>query len=75
MEVRIGIVNAPREVSIDLGDDGDGEEVKQAIAAAISSGQPIVWLADRKGREVGFPPDRVAYVEMSARGDNRIGFS
>jgi hypothetical protein len=35
----------------------------------------VLWLSDRKGRQVGVPVDKIAYVEIGAPGaDRRIGF-
>ncbi|MFT4987658.1 MAG: hypothetical protein ACI88C_000519 [Acidimicrobiales bacterium] len=75
MDIRIGIVNAPREVGIEMPDESSPEDVKAMIDAAVSAGAGLVWLTDKKGREVGFPADKVAYVEIGSSDDQRIGFS
>ena len=75
MEVRIGILNAPREVTLDMDDDTSADEVKSSVEAGVA-GATMVWLTDRKGRQTGFPGAQIAYVEIGAAGDdNRIGFS
>jgi hypothetical protein len=75
MDIRIGIVNAPREVGIEMPDDSSPKDIKAMIDAAVSAGAGLVWLTDKKGREVGFPADKVAYVEIGSSDDQRIGFS
>lgn len=75
MDIRIGIVNAPREVGIEMPDDSSPEDIKAIIDAAVSAGASLVWLTDKKGREVGFSADKVAYVEIGSSDDQRIGFS
>lgn len=75
MDIRIGIVNAPREVGIEMPDDSSPEDVKAMIDAAVFAGAGLVWLTDKKGREVGFPADKIAYVEIGSSDDQRIGFS
>ena len=76
MEVRIGIVNSPREISVELEDGSTIENVKAAINAAVAAGEGLVWLTDKKGRETGFPADRIAFVELgNPSEDQRIGFS
>lgn len=75
MDIRIGIVNAPREVGVEMADDTSAADIKAMIEAAVSSGAGLVWLTDKKGREVGFPADKVAYVEIGSAEDQRIGFS
>ena len=75
MDIRIGIVNAPSEVAVELPDDSTAADVKALVEAAVSAGAGLVWLTDKKGREVGFPADKIAYVEIGAAEDQRIGFS
>ena len=39
------------------------------------TGDGVLWLTDRKGRRVGVPVVKVAYVEVGApAGDRRVGF-
>ena len=76
MDIRIGIVNAPREVAIEMADDTSIDDVKATIEAAVAAGAGLVWLTDKKGREIGFPAAGVAYIEIGVPGDDqRIGFS
>ena len=75
MDIRIGIVNAPREVGVELAEDSTVADVKALVDAAVSAGTGLVWLTDKKGREVGFPADKIAYVEIGSPEDQRIGFS
>ena len=75
MEIRIGIVNAPREVVVEMDDDTSADDVKAAVEAGVAASS-LVWLTDRKGRQTGFPADRIAYVDIGVGGeDQRIGFS
>lgn len=75
MDIRIGIVNALREVAVELPDDSTAADVKALVEAAVAADAGLVWLTDKKGREVGFPADKIAYVEIGAAEDQRIGFS
>lgn len=75
MEVRIGITNAPREVVVDMADDATADSVKATIDAAVNAASGLAWLTDRKGREIGFPANQIAFVEVGLPGDDgRIGF-
>ncbi len=75
MEVRIGIVNAPAEVKVDMSDDESVDSLKQRVESAVAAGG-LVWLTDQRGRETGFPAERLAYIEFGAPSDEtRIGFS
>ena len=75
MDVRIGVSDTNKELNIDLDDDVDPSDVKADIEAAIVAGSGVLWLTDRKGRNVGVPAARIAYVDVgSAASDAKIGF-
>ena len=74
MDVRIGVTQAPRELSIEV-DDSERDAVKAAVDAALSGATDMLWIADKRGRDTGVPSAKIAYVEIgSADGDRRIGF-
>lgn len=75
MDVRIGLINTVREVELDLDDDTDTDAVKASIGAAVAEGNGLVWLEDRKGRQVGFVAEKIAYIDLGpVSGKGRIGF-
>jgi hypothetical protein len=75
VHVRIGVTFNPREIEIELADDSDPESVKSQLEQAVSNGQGMVWLTDRKGRQVGIALDKLAWVELGTAADvGRIGF-
>ena len=55
MDVRIGIVQSMKELDIELPDDADRDKVLADIEAALAEDGTILWLTDRKGRQVGVP--------------------
>ena len=74
MDVRIGIVQTVKELEVELEQDADRDAVMAEIEAALSS-ESVLWLTDRKGRRVGVPAAKVAYVEVGApTPDRRVGF-
>ncbi len=76
MDVRIGVTYTSKEIDVELGDGADATAVKADIEAALASADGVLWLTDRKGRQVGVPVAKVAYVEIGAPGDERrIGFA
>ena len=76
MDVRIGVTYTPKEIEVELGDDADGDKVVKDVEAAISAGKGVLWLTDKRGRRVGVPADKVAYVELgSPAEERRVGFS
>jgi DNA-binding MurR/RpiR family transcriptional regulator len=73
MELRIGVVHTPKELSLEL--DGTADEIVGTIDKALADGTPVVWLTDSKGRRVGIPAEQIAYVEIDEDHDNkRVGF-
>jgi hypothetical protein len=74
VDVRIGVTYSPKELDIELPDDADPAKVKAEIEASLGKGD-VVWVVDRRGRQVGVPSDKIAYVEIgSPDSDRRIGF-
>ncbi len=74
MDVRIGIVQTPKELEVEVSEDADREALLQDIETALA-GDAVLWLTDRRGRRVGVPVAKVAYVEVGApTPDRRVGF-
>jgi hypothetical protein len=74
VDVRIGIVQTVKELEVELGDDADRDTVLRDIEEALA-GDAVLWLTDRRGRRVGVPVPKVAYVEVGAPSpDRRVGF-
>ena len=74
VDVRIGVTQAPRELSIEV-DDAQRDGIKAAVEAALAGATDVLWVTDKRGRETGVPAAKIAYVEVgSADGDRRIGF-
>lgn len=74
MELRIGIVQSMKELELELGEDVAREQVIADIEAALAA-EKVLWLTDRRGRRVGVPAARVAYVEIgSPTGERVVGF-
>lgn len=75
MEVRIGVTYSAKELSVDLGDGADGAALQKDVESALDGGSSVLWLTDRRGRVVGVPAQKVAYVELDPAGeDRRVGF-
>ena len=74
MDVRIGVTQAPRELNVEV-EDADRDDLKARVEAALSGATDVLWITDKRGREIGVPAAKIAYVEVgSADGDRRIGF-
>ncbi|MUH49790.1 MAG: DUF3107 family protein [Actinobacteria bacterium] len=75
MDVRIGVTQAPREINIELADDIDRAAVKAKVEAALSGAVDVLWITDKKGRDIGVASAKIAYVEIgTTESERRIGF-
>ncbi len=77
MEIRIGVTHVPREIEIELADDADQDAVVKQVDAALADADKggLLWLTDKRGRRVGVPAAKVAYVEIGSPADaRRVGF-
>lgn len=75
MDVRIGVTYSPKELTVELGEESDTAKLRGDVDASLSSPDGVLWFTDRRGRQVGVPVSKVAYVEIgSPDTDRRIGF-
>jgi hypothetical protein len=75
MDLRIGVTQAPREVNIELDDETDRAALKAQIEAALTGAVDVLWMVDKKGRDIAVASAKIAYVEIgSTDGDRKIGF-
>jgi hypothetical protein len=71
VEIKIGVQDTVREVSLDSNDTS--EDVIAAVEAALASGG-MLKLIDERGRTVIVPGAKIAYVEVGANTKGRVGF-
>ena len=75
MDVRIGVTYSPKELDLELPEDTDRDQLKAQIDSSLADENGVLWLTDRRGRQVGIPSGRIAYVELGGPADDRrIGF-
>jgi hypothetical protein len=76
VDIRIGVTQAPREISLELEDDeATRQSLKTSVDDALSGKTPTLWLVDKRGRDIAVPSAKIAYVEIgSTNADRRIGF-
>jgi hypothetical protein len=60
-----------KEIDIELPKDADRDKIQKEIEASLSK-DTVLWLTDRKGRRVGIPASRVAYVEFGTPSSDRV---
>jgi hypothetical protein len=75
VDVRIGVTQVSREINIEMADTADRDALKAQAEAALSGAVDVLWLTDRKGREIGVASAKIAYVEIgTSESERRIGF-
>jgi hypothetical protein len=75
MDVRIGVTYNPKEIILEMADDADRAALKTSIDKALGDDDNVLWLADRRGREVAIPSSKIAYVEIGSEASSKhIGF-
>lgn len=75
MDIRIGVSQHPRELDVELADDTDRDALKKQITEALSDDDNVLWLTDRRGRDIAVPAAKIAYVEIgTGDAERRIGF-
>jgi len=72
VEVKIGVRQVTRELVL------ESEQTPEAVAAlvneAVKSADGVLSLTDEKGRLVVVPVSSLAYVEIAASTQRRVGF-
>lgn len=71
MDIRIGILNSPRELSLETASSAD--DIEQAVRTALTDGG-VLSLTDIKGKIFLVPTAGLAYVEIGAEEQRRVGF-
>lgn len=71
MEVKIGVQDSPREISLESAETQ--EAVLEAVETAVAGGG-LLRLTDERGRTVLVAGSRIAYVEVGATTSRRVGF-
>lgn len=75
MDVRIGVTYTGKELEVEMPDDADRDAITASVDAAVSGSVPTLWLTDRKGKTIGIPSDKIAYVEIGRdKSERRVGF-
>ncbi len=75
MDIRIGVTYSAKELVLDLPQGSDPKSVKGDIEKSLAKEDGVLWLTDEKGRQVGVPVAKIAYVEIGSPKDERpIGF-
>ncbi len=73
MDIRIGIANSARELSVEITDE-EAEALAKDVEQIAAGKSSLLWVTDKSGRRVAVPAAALAYVEMGPSGGRRVGF-
>ena len=72
MDIRIGIINAPRELSFES--KQAPAEIQKTVSDALEGTSAFFTLTDVKGRVYLVPTQNLAYIELGGEEARRVGF-
>lgn len=72
MEIRIGILNSPREIGFETSQPA--AEIEALVKTALESDAKLLALKDDKGNSYLIPTVGIGYVELGTEESRRIGF-
>ena len=72
MEVRIGVQNNSREIVFET--TATADEITKEIESAVKN-KTLLSLVDEKGRKILVPGESLAFVEIGASEQRRVGFA
>jgi len=75
MEIRIGIIQSVREITLEIDDEKAQAKFKVASEAALAGKTETLTAVDSRGREIMVAASKIAYVEFGApEGARKMGF-
>jgi hypothetical protein len=72
VDIRIGILNSPREINFETAQTP--AEVEKIVAAALDSDARYIRLMDDKDKVYIIPTASFGYVEVGSEINRRVGF-
>ena len=72
MDITIGFVNTPRELSIE--NVAGGDDIKATIAGKLAEGSGVIELADTAGKTYLAQVDKISYVQVGNSAPRKVGF-
>jgi uncharacterized protein DUF3107 len=72
VDIRIGIINSPREISFESAQSAS--EIEKVVADALESSARFFKLTDDKGTVFLVPLESFGYIEIGSEATRRVGF-
>ena len=74
IEIRIGLVDSPRELSLEI--DESLDEFLKRLEEAFGTESGLMYLDDNKGKKVAIASNKLTYVEIEPEVETRsVGFA
>jgi hypothetical protein len=74
MEVKLGVTYTPKELVVET--ERTADEIAGLVDEAMAGKAKVLWLVDAKGRRIGVPTEKLAYIEVGEDNpDKHVGFS
>lgn len=76
MELRISVSHSVRDITLEVeNDEKSRAAARKSIEEALAGKSSVLWLKDKRGREVAVPAEKIAFVEFGApEGERKLGF-
>jgi hypothetical protein len=72
VDIRIGIINSPREISFESAQAAS--EIEKVVSDALESSAKFFKLTDDKGSVYLVPLESFGYIEIGSEATRRVGF-
>jgi hypothetical protein len=72
VDIRIGIINSPREINFESSQAA--AEIESVVSSAIDSGAKFFKLSDTQGSVYLVPLESFGYLEIGSEKARRVGF-
>ncbi|SER69916.1 Protein of unknown function [Propionibacterium cyclohexanicum] len=72
MDIKIGIENIPRELTVET--DQDRDQIKSSLDEALAEKSGLLTLTDTKGGQVIIPVAKIAYIQLGQEHARQVGF-
>jgi hypothetical protein len=72
VDIRIGILNSPREINFETAQSA--ADVEKVVSAALDSGAKFIKLVDDKDKVYIIPVAAFGYIEVGSEVSRRVGF-
>lgn len=74
MEIVIGVQHMGRELRLEV--EEKAKDIRKAVDDAVDKERKMIWVTDKRGRQIGVPTEKLAYVEIAAeKSDRAVGFA